>query len=105
MAVGMILFIANRMGFYLHLSTPIRVLFYIIFSWGFLALHITLGFFIWRDARKRDDLLFDIPAWTWGLMGLVTGIVGLSIHWLANRCKAIKTQTIKPIETQSPEPY
>ncbi len=102
LALWVTFIIANLIGLRLRMANLHQLLVFIIFHWGILVLHITLAYFIWCDAKKRNELLFDIPAWTWGLMGLVTGIIGIFIYWLANCCKAIKSQTIKRIETQEP---
>ncbi len=59
-------------------------------------LHLVLAIYIWRDAKTRNDtLLFSIPVWVWGLMGLSLGVGGLVIYWLANCSRWVKGQTIE----------
>jgi hypothetical protein len=74
-----------------------------LFVWPcLLTIHVALGFFIWRDARTRNDLLLSIPDWVWGLIGLTGGVIGLLIHWLANCSKFVKNQTVIPESTTQP---
>ena len=65
----------------------------LVFWASLAAVHIAIAISVWRDAKQRPDLLFGIPPWTWGLMGLATGAVGLIVHWLANCCQFVKNQT------------
>jgi hypothetical protein len=46
-----------------------------LFWCSLLAIHLAMGWYVWRDARKRVDLLIGIPPWVWGLMGLTGGVL------------------------------
>ena len=72
--------------------------------WGcILAIHIALGWFIWRDAGHRDDLLIGISAWVWALIGLTGGVLGLIIYWSANCSQLVRRNTgIGDSKTQPP---
>ena len=73
----------------------------ILFCGCIAAIHIAIGWFVWQDAKKRNDLLLRIPAWVWGLTGLTGGFLGLLIHWMANCCLLVKRQTIQSTTQQS----
>ena len=59
-----------------------------------IAASLVLGYYVFRDAQKRDELLFNIPPWAWGLSAAATNVMGLVLYWLANCARFVQTQTI-----------
>ena len=96
----LVLWVANAMlgmrGIHLGLAPiPLLVGLVPLVFWGCLVVvHIALGFFIWRDAKGRSDLLIGVPAWVWGLTGLTGGVLGLVVHWFSNCSRFVRDQTI-----------
>ena len=65
-----------------------------------IASSLVLGYYVFRDAQKRDRLLFDIPPWAWGLSVASTTFMGLALYWLANCARFVQAQTILPQEAE-----
>ncbi|MCC5849967.1 MAG: hypothetical protein JJU29_17920 [Verrucomicrobia bacterium] len=81
-------------GFWLTPVDLIASLVTLVFWASILCIHIAMGWFIWKDAETRKNLLVNTPAWVWGLVGVAGGILGLFAYWVANCCKMIQKQTI-----------
>ena len=63
-----------------------------------LVLCVIIAYFVLQDARKRKELLFNIPPWVWALFILSTTGFGIVIYWLANCSTLIKKTTISTKE-------
>ena len=59
-----------------------------------LVLVIVIAYFVFQDAKKRKELLFNIPPWCWALFILSTSGAGIVVYWLANCSTFIKKATI-----------
>ena len=51
------------------------------------------SFYVYRDARRRNNLLFGTPPWLWALLVLAINIVGVLIYWLVHCSKLVNDQT------------
>lgn len=45
---------------------------------------VGVAWFVYRDARSRARLLFDMPPWLWGVVVLAVGLWGGVAYWVAN---------------------
>ncbi|WP_309399323.1 hypothetical protein [Cerasicoccus maritimus] len=65
----------------------------LLFPLLLIVLHVWLALYIFFDAkvfRNRQGLFLDSPA-LWGLMTLISGIIGAAFYWLVHYSTLRKT--------------
>ena len=62
--------------------------FNIIMSWGPFVLYylpaIIFAFYVYKDAKNRSDLALNVPPVVWGLICIVSGVLGALAYWIMN---------------------
>jgi hypothetical protein len=62
--------------------------------WLNLLVTVLFAFYVLRDAQKRKNFLFGVPALVWALLVLGTSIIGVVFYWLANCARFVRDQTL-----------
>lgn len=65
---------------------------------------VGIAFFVYRDARQRSPLLFDMPPWLWAVIALAFGLWGGVAYWVANCSGWVTRQSRSAPGEPAPQP-
>lgn len=60
----------------------------IMMSWGPFILYylpaLILAYYVHQDAKNKNELALNVPPLAWGLICIVSGVLGALAYWVMN---------------------